>query len=648
MMENLTEHPSLTEASQCVFCKKALLGGRLLRCLHNVCLRCVRDEVGGSNAILCPRCGTVTKPPPSGSSQLQTLPNSYNTRSFSGEAKDDDMQIPCDECGGDDSDGNAEAVCTDCGLHLCSFHSTAHKKTRSTRGHAVKALSSSESYMVQKSSCPLHMSQQLELFCEKCGELFCKRCEQLGSHDEHAGSILTVKEAARKLRQDISSKREEAKRGKSGTPSDMTSGAESLAVCRLPESKQLETSLEGANTAISGWNKHVESVSEKVESSFAQVVEVVKKRQQKLIDDLDALRWKILKPLEEQQQRLCISMAASAQIDLLLDRCQSDLDFLRMAPWLQSNIIDIEECLQKDSNVAASSYIILQRENFTEFEVLAGKVGSFVDKALDEKQSRVSCQNTVAVDKEMKIEVEGKAVGGEPVCHSLLKEMNFEMSITPEDNEPIQCELSPGDSAGMLQSLFTPPAPGKYVLSATMDKRHLQGSPCVISVESGYGMGFDPTQIGQYVQLSDNNAKAQMTTRNYVTVRSLSSTSTGTLDFNVRLDTYHASYHQYHITVSNNDENSDFNSHNFSGAFGWNLQSQGSGYGRGMSPATSYSAGDIISVRLDCDRSQVMFVHERTGLIQIIRNLPAGKYYLYICMYTTSSGSGGWPTVSLV
>ena len=67
MMENLTEHLSFTGSlsdSQCVFCKKALLGGRLLRCLHNVCLRCVRDEVGGSNAILCPRCGTVTKPPP--------------------------------------------------------------------------------------------------------------------------------------------------------------------------------------------------------------------------------------------------------------------------------------------------------------------------------------------------------------------------------------------------------------------------------------------------------------------------------------------------------------------------------------------------------------------------------------------------------
>ena len=78
------------------------------------------------------------------------------------------------------------------------------------------------------------------------------------------------------------------------------------------------------------------------------------------------------------------------------------------------------------------------------------------------------------------------------------------------------------------------------------------------------------------------------------------------------------------------------------------LSSQGSGYGRGMSPTTSYSAGDIISVHLDCDRSQVMFVYERTGLMQIIRNLPAGKYFLYICLYTNGSGSGGWPDVSLV
>ena len=200
----------------------------------------------------------------------------------------------------------------------------------------------------------------------------------------------------------------------------------------------------------------------------------------------------------------------------------------------------------------------------------------------------------------------------------------------------------------MLKSLFTPPAPGKYVLSATMDKRHLQGSPCVINVEFRHSMGFDPTQIGQYLQLSNNNTKAQMTCESYATVRSLTSASTGTLNFNVRLDTYHASYHQYHITVSNNAENSDFNSHDFSGAFGWTLESQGSGYGGGTNPTTAYQAGDIISIHLDCDRSQVVFTHEREGFSQIIRNLPTGKYYLYICMYNGCRRSGGWPTVSLL
>ena len=521
-MENVAEHPSLTDASHCVFCEKTLRGGRLLRCFHNICLRCVLDQIGGSNAILCPRCKTLTKPPPSGLSQLQTLPNSHSTGNFSGEREDDDLQVPCDECGGDDSDNNAEAVCRDCGLHLCSFHSTAHKKTKSTRGHTVEALSSSESYMVQKSTCPFHMSQQLELFCEKCSELFCKSGAH-HSHDEHADSVLPVEKAARILRGQIAAKREGTRnsisQGKEidGEQSNEPTNNEDL---RLLESKQLNKSLETLTLSISGLEKHTRGLSREVDEFFEGVLDAAKTRQRKLVDDLNALHQRALKPLAEQRLRLQRAITASSQMDTLLDKCDCNLDFLRITPWLQSNISDIEECLQKDSNVAASSYIILQRENFTEFEVLAGKVGSFVDKALDEKQSRVSCQNTVAVDKEMKIEVEGKAVGGEPVCHNLLKEMNFEMSITPEDNEPIQCELSPGDSADMLQSLFTPPAPGKYVLSATMDKRHLQGSPCVINVESGHNMGFDPTQIGQHVQLSDDNTKAQMTGNSYATVHS--------------------------------------------------------------------------------------------------------------------------------
>ena len=131
---------SATEASLCVFCGKELLRGRMLKCLHNLCLRCVQDVVGDNNAITCPRCASVTAPCKLGSTQLQSLPNCYNiVRRKRSLSERDHLQVQCDEC---DTDSDmAEHVCADCGLHLCGVHSAAHQKGKRTRHHKTLPVS---------------------------------------------------------------------------------------------------------------------------------------------------------------------------------------------------------------------------------------------------------------------------------------------------------------------------------------------------------------------------------------------------------------------------------------------------------------------------------------------------------------------------
>eukprot|EP00117_Sycon_ciliatum_P017624 scpid106094/ scgid16548/ len=90
----------------CVFCKDgAGKAGKLLKCLHKICLDCLSNSIQQDGWIRCSKCRRTTPCPPPGRSHRQVLvddsmfENVLESRAGTTEAiaKDKDLQIVVDE-----------------------------------------------------------------------------------------------------------------------------------------------------------------------------------------------------------------------------------------------------------------------------------------------------------------------------------------------------------------------------------------------------------------------------------------------------------------------------------------------------------------------------------------------------------------------
>ncbi|XP_065175715.1 E3 ubiquitin-protein ligase TRIM45-like [Sycon ciliatum] len=640
----------------CVFCNKKLVRGRMLSCLHNICLTCVREEIGGSNHITCPRCGTLTKAPKSGFSQLLALPNAYVIPAGrdSSTCTSSVETAMCDECVDAEE---AKKVCVDCGLMYCDLHAHSHQKSRGTHSHTLRdigdqlAIAATESAaqpaaradtgsaVLQCSACPLHGSRQLDMYCEECAELSCKKCVQRCAHSEHKERVVLASEAAGKLRQKVKQMRQFAcVRSDSGRE-------EASSQQRVPDERvRLQSSLAAVKDSIKTLNRRVELVSEDVNQVFDAAIEAAKKRQQSLLEDLDKDHWAKQKVLEEQQQQLERALELGEQMDMLLERRVSDLDFLRMSAWMEDWHKDIASCLERNSEPAVSGHVVFKKSNAAELQVLASKVGIIQDIAVDVSKSSVSCLPRINSPTDLDVMITATTVDGDSISAGIANDIGLCVSLRADEGEAAKCEIVQGASPGKLKASLKSPAPGMYHVSVTMGHRHLQGSPMTVEVTER-APAFDPGQRGPYMELSNENRTVRLSQHsNHQCICSADTATQGMLFFKVRLDTLYIveAYTATYVAVSCNDPPSLSVGDN-TRAYGWRVNGEGAGFGGGKSPAVE--SGDVVTVLLNCDESTVTFTLERTGHRQVFDNIQAGKYYLYIYMY--DGHSNRYPQMTL-
>eukprot|EP00117_Sycon_ciliatum_P021873 scpid95207/ scgid19033/ Tripartite motif-containing protein 45 len=619
----------------CTFCNRAVQRGRLLACLHNICLRCLREEKGGNSDISCPRCATVT-PARAGIAQLLSLPHSYNSPIDVGQNAGQDWaeNTTCDECVEEEE---ATKVCVDCGLVYCEDHAHTHKKSRGTNSHTLLDITNKESgarrkdIVLECSACPLHAATQLELFCLECQELFCKKCHKQGAHSQHADKIVASREAAQKLRQELKSSITNVGNEDASTDCSI-SASHDVASLRVEDRKvKLQSSLDAVKSSLISLRRRAETVSERVNKVFGLAIDAAKQRQQTLIDDIDKDNWAKQKVLEDQQRQLERALEADEQVDALLARCESDLDFLRMAGWLKQMQTEVGYCLEKNTEPAVAGHVSFKETHIAEVQVLVSKAGKILDIGIDVSKSTVSCQQRISPAEDLDVSVTAVNSEGESVCSALAAEMDFQVSVKPEEGDAVVCEIEPGASPDKLKASLKSPTPGTYHVSVTMGHRHLEGSPLKVEV-LGEVPGFYPDQKGDGMELSNDNKTVRLTSSggSIKGVYSTKSGSQGTLFFRVRIDKIHQSDSQVHLSVSCKDP-PETNSYCSTNTYGWNLPSQDSGYGGGRSPVIQ--EGDVVTVLLDFESTSVTFTLERTGERQIIRSLPAGKYCLYVGLY---------------
>ena len=105
---------------KCASCSLEKNRGKLLKCMHNVCVPCLPNQITFGSALIGPTRGETTCPSPARLNQFQALvtPN-------------------CDDCVAHEK---AVSICVEWKMNFCYDHATSHPKSRATDNHKLEKL----------------------------------------------------------------------------------------------------------------------------------------------------------------------------------------------------------------------------------------------------------------------------------------------------------------------------------------------------------------------------------------------------------------------------------------------------------------------------------------------------------------------------
>ena len=349
---------------KCASCSLDKNRGKLLKCMHSVCVPCLPKQITFGNALTCPTCSEITPPPPGGVTHLQALPDSvlnFETLSASCDVYRTDVTLGCDDCV---EDRRAVSTCLECKMNYCQTHAEGHRLSRATYHHKLEILGviGSANPIIKKQACekcPLHPTDEIRSFCSHCSQLLCQRCEIIHP-SEHNHGILPVSEAASQAKLALTA------RLVTGDDGDRSS---------------LDEAYDGVVDAIQDLHTQTEAVSAEVNEYFDGLVAVMRKRENAVLGDLDQLRTKKLLPLEAQRSRLANTINASSTAKSYLTSRQSDANLLKMRPWLEEVADREDKLLQEDGAPCASAKLVFTPNTSTDMVDVVRQFGDVADVA---------------------------------------------------------------------------------------------------------------------------------------------------------------------------------------------------------------------------------------------------------------------------
>ncbi|KAI8502968.1 hypothetical protein Bbelb_196700 [Branchiostoma belcheri] len=266
--------PEVASSSQnpllvCKLCDRLYKQPRILSCLHTFCYKCLQYEAlkqggEGLGTIACPLCSQQT-PLTRG---LSSLPDNHVFTKMQEAEAIMSGNIYCTNC--ETAGAIAAARCNDCPEFLCAHCLSTHNFMKVFKSHKVIPVSELSQQDLtafsQPLSCQAHKGAPLDLFCNTCEVPICKQCTKDGHHgDTHEHSPSKEVWAAKLLELNMAMKVGEEHYGK---------------MC--VSAKNLEGELKV-------FERKEEDVREKVTDSFRQLKELVEKREQEVLQELERM-----------------------------------------------------------------------------------------------------------------------------------------------------------------------------------------------------------------------------------------------------------------------------------------------------------------------------------------------------------------------
>jgi len=250
----------------CVVCTDVYKKPTLLHCMHTFCRGCIDELVqvqqDGTKTVSCPNCRFLTK---GDVSQLWTnhlLETQIKWHNI--EAQRDSNSFKCGVC----EEEVATMLCNDCSsLKLCEPCCAHHKRCAKFKNHTILGIQgvSNDDLMEEvEVACTRH-SKKFELYCEKCEVRCCVEC--VGDHRGHL--FIPLKEVTdQKFR----------------SMEDSLLQTESL----CEQYDEHLSNLEQTNNETAAERNQSR---EEVETAFVEMIEILLREKQKLLDWLDSTTY---------------------------------------------------------------------------------------------------------------------------------------------------------------------------------------------------------------------------------------------------------------------------------------------------------------------------------------------------------------------
>ena len=258
--------------------------GRILNCVHLVCLACLYDNIADGGCFKCCLCGQETAPFITGVDLARQLPmftpNECDDR-MGGPVGGEMSPLQCEWC---IEATDATHRCLGCsGIGLCRAHAQKHPTSKAYIGHVVEALTDNNTQVhaagesnYARDVCPLHNKHQVSKYCQTCCHTVCERCVTVGHRSHIFESIEAAADVQRRELQSMGFTECEEGAVKEGA---------------------FEQHLTRVSAKLDGVQRQKEKVSSVITDVFDEAVKMLVTRKEELLAEVDSMAWCQMEPL---------------------------------------------------------------------------------------------------------------------------------------------------------------------------------------------------------------------------------------------------------------------------------------------------------------------------------------------------------------
>ena len=656
---------SSEENSCCVKCKRFQpADGKVLACLHLICLGCLNESKDRSGCVLCSQCGQKSSPRVRGSDLSDQLASSQRllyaseeslelVSGFSGEPSTERQVCDfCEELHNEDDGYVVRAAthkCVECVDALfCDRHGEKHPRGRRFTGHSVRKLgehgSRSSARKPQSMNCVTHQLNDVITFCQTCQHGVCAQCLASG-HDQH--TFKTLSAVAMKKRASLNKLLKSLANNMSQQISDTPD--------RLPVSGQnttpFQTLKERIAKEVEAIREETKTTSEEVARYYDDLIDSLKERRQLQLEAIDSLAWKQLEPYENRQRRLQDleeSYGTTTQLCQILTGDSKDVTdtvVIELAEHVEKKIQELSNDLQRDTQpLVPRAKIIVDYESLAATkEKMLSLVRVYESTVVDIEKCSVILPDDVIVGADNTIKIDLFDHNKRPIPASNTTANVTATVVSPSGKRDV-IVVSRDTDISLTQIRMSgsvkPDEMGEHSLQVQSSGRTktVNFSAC----DPRPVLRCDPQKCSSVITLSNDNRTARYTGKRfgYSTVTTAVGYTRGRHVWNVRFPRTNLSGSYLSAGVTALPRNGDYNGTHYyfdnHRCYGW--QSYGdAAYSSGTGDrCEKLQDGDTATFVLDCDQKSLEIRVHRTNNTSKITGLQCDEpLYPALCLQST-------------